>query len=313
MILYETESDVDVHLEQGDSESEEDSDEDDAGNSLYFVSFHVAPGAEIPEASNLPDQDADSGPVHVSADTPNWQEAPTDPKNFPFSKNNELLVPIPGNNEPVDYFHMIFDDDILKLMENETNQYAEEIFCSEGTTEKSRVTRCKSVTCDKMLKFIALVLHTGAIKMNRLQDYWKIHPLYNMKYFSAFMSHDRFLLILRRLHFARNPGHGENSTDRLHKIRPVLNFFNNKMAQLYYPGKELSLDESMVLWRGRLVFRQYIKKQAPQNKYGIKLYMLTEPSGIIIKSQVYTGALHDGGGKGHTTRVVWWNITRCDI
>lgn len=75
------------------------------------------------------------------------------------------------------------------------------------------------------------------------------------------------------------------------------------MSALYYPGQQLSLDESMVLWRGRLVFRQYIKNK--RHKYGIKLYMLTEPNGIILRSLVYTGALDDNiGGKGHTTKVV---------
>ena len=223
-------------------------------------------------------------------------------KNFPFSKNNDLLLPIPDNNEPVDYFRMIFDNNILNTIANETNHYAEEIFCSKGVAEHSRITRWKPVTCNEMLTFIALLLHTGTIKMTRLQDYWRSHPLYNMKCFSAFMSRDRFLVIMRCLHFVRNPTEGEKSTDRLYKIRPLVNFFNNKVTELYYPGKQLALDESMVLWRGRLTFRQYIKNK--RHKYGIKLYMLTEPSGLILKSLVYTGTLDDCGGKGHTSKVV---------
>ncbi|CAH1957169.1 unnamed protein product [Acanthoscelides obtectus] len=51
------------------------------------------------------------------------------------------------------------------------------------------------------------------------------------------------------------------------------------MASLCYPGQQLSLDEFMVLWRGRLVFRQYIKNK--RHKYDIKLYILTEPNRII--------------------------------
>jgi len=66
------------------------------------------------------------------------------------------------------------------------------------------------------------------------------------------------------------------------------------------PGKELSLDESMVLWRKRLLFRQFVQKK--RHKYGMKLYMLTEPNGIIIQFAVYyTGASNDLGGKGHAT------------
>jgi hypothetical protein len=71
---------------------------------------------------------------------------------------------------------------------------------------------------------------------------------------------------------------------------------------VYYSGKELSLNESMVLWRGRLLFRQFIQNK--HHKYGIKLYMLTEPNGIIIKFAVYTGASGDLGGKGHSANVV---------
>lgn len=208
---------------------------------------------------------------------------------------------IPGNNEPIDYFRAIFDNNILDLIVRETNNYAETIFLSASTTDKSRITRWKPVTSAEMLIFIGLVLHTGTIRTNRLQDYWKGHPLFNLQCFSKHMSRDRFLLIMRCLHFTENAPAG-TATDRLHKIKSVLKFFNKKMADLYYPQRELSLDESMVLWKGRLVFRQYIQNK--KHKYGIKLYMLTEPCGVILKVLVYTGTMDNLGGKGHTTKVV---------
>nr|XP_023028771.1 piggyBac transposable element-derived protein 4-like [Leptinotarsa decemlineata] len=74
------------------------------------------------------------------------------------------------------------------------------------------------------------------------------------------------------------------------------------MKELYYPGKNLSLDESMVLWRGRLLFRQYIANK--RHKYGLKLYMLTEPNGLILNFAVYTGQLDEMGAKGHAQKVV---------
>ncbi|KAK9701398.1 Transposase IS4 [Popillia japonica] len=132
-----------------------------------------------------------------------------------------------------------------------------------------------------------------------------------------------------------NPPPGEaNPEDRLYKIRPVINFFNQRMAEIYYPCKQLFLDESMVLWRERLSFRQYIKNQkhkygiklymmtTPQgliqkiavytgqyiknqkHKYGIKLYMMTTPQGLIQKIAVYTGMLDEKGDRGHAQKVV---------
>lgn len=89
----------------------------------------------------------------------------------------------------------------------------------------------------------------------------------------------------------------------MHRIRFVTDFFNDKMRSVYYPQKELSLDEAMVLWRGRLRFRQYIKGK--RHKYGIKLYTLTEHQGLILKFHVYAGAEdNEVGGKGHTEKVV---------
>lgn len=58
----------------------------------------------------------------------------------------------------------------------------------------------------------------------------------------------------------------------------------------------------MILWRGRLLFKQFIQNK--RHKYGIKLYMLIEPNGIILKFAVYTGATDDLGGKGHAENVV---------
>jgi hypothetical protein len=52
---------------------------------------------------------------------------------------------------------------------------------------------------------------------------------------------------------------------------------------------------------------QYIVSPLPKKKRGgnsIKLYVLTEPDGTILKFAVYTGQLDDHGGKGHAANVV---------
>ncbi|XP_046681277.1 piggyBac transposable element-derived protein 4-like [Homalodisca vitripennis] len=75
------------------------------------------------------------------------------------------------------------------------------------------------------------------------------------------------------------------------------------MKAIYEPGRELCIDESMVLWRGRLIFRQYIKNK--RHKYGLNLYVLTEPNGLVINFAVYAGVNDfDLGGVGHSKTVV---------
>lgn len=51
----------------------------------------------------------------------------------------------------------------------------------------------------------------------------------------------------------------------------------------------------MVLWRGRLVFYQYIKTNC------LKLYQFTEPGGLLLK--MYTSRMDDEGDMRHTYEV----------
>lgn len=235
---------------------------------------------------------------------PTWCPRTSGLREFNFTKQNEMLFPIPSDNRPIDYFFMLFDNIMLENIVKHTNEYAAELLCSAGVSENSRITRWRDLTVPEFKTFLGLLLHTGTVRLNRLQDYWKQHYLFNLPCFRDHMSRDRFLLILRCLHFSKNaqqPGQPQ-TPDRLHKVRRLIDDFNNKMTAVYYPQRELSLDEEMVLWRGRLLFRQYIKGK--RHKYGIKLYTLTEPHGLILKFIVYCGAVDDLGGKGHAANVV---------
>ena len=64
----------------------------------------------------------------------------------------------------------------------------------------------------------------------------------------------------------------------------------------------MSIDESMILWRGRLVFRQFIPGKC--HKYGIKLYLLCETSGYVWNVLVYCGKMDPISGFGHAESVV---------
>ena len=66
-----------------------------------------------------------------------------------------------------------------------------------------------------------------------------------------------------------------------------MNHLNETMKKIYYPSENLSLDESMVLRRGRLIFCRCIKNK--KLKYGVKFYELCESRGLILRSFVYSG------------------------
>lgn len=70
----------------------------------------------------------------------------------------------------------------------------------------------------------------------------------------------------------------------MYKVKPLINYFNNKINSIQI--KNFCLTNRL-------------------HKYGIKLYMLTEPAGLVIKSAIYTQVFNNMWGKGHAANVVF--------
>ena len=79
----------------------------------------------------------------------------------------------------------------------------------------------------------------------------------------------------------------DENRDRLHKVRPLIELIRGGCKNVYCPGQNLSVDESLVLFKGRLHFKQYIRTK--RARFGIKLYELTTSNGITLDFLVYCG------------------------
>ncbi|KAL0829657.1 hypothetical protein ABMA28_003163 [Loxostege sticticalis] len=96
--------------------------------------------------------------------------------------------------------------------------------------------------------------------------------------------------------------HGTSDV-QLFKNKKNIDYFNARMLEIYYPTKDIKIDESMMLWRGRLRFRQYMKGK--RHKYGLKFYALSDQLGVVMKLHLYGGATDTlVGGKKHVNKVV---------
>ena len=103
------------------------------------------------------------------------------------------------------------------------------------------------------------------------------------------MTRDRFLHILRFLHFAdssQKPDQGEQY-DPLWKLRTVFDKLNKAYAKFCNPSEHLAVDEVIVKFKGRVIFRQYIPKKG--KRFGIKIYKLCNESGCTYDMRVYLG------------------------
>ena len=124
------------------------------------------------------------------------------------------------------------------------------------------------------------------VKKYRIKDYWSSDRLIATPIFNDLMPRDRFLLLLRYLHFNDN---SLRSEDRLFKIKPVVKHLREKFGSTLVPYRNLCVDESMMLWKGRLQFKQYIPSKL--HRYGVKSFVLCDcRTGFVLDFIIYTGS-----------------------
>lgn len=242
----------------------------------------------------------DSQATTSNADDNLWTDIQQNPELFIFQEN--VGVKLDTSNFTVQTLvDLFFSDEFLAFLVEQTNLYAAQEIVKRKIIKKStRLSKWRDVSAAEMKVFIGLLLQMGPCTFPSIQHYWSTSNLYNVNFWRSHMSRNRFQLLLRYFHLVDN---SKPSADRLYKVRPILNHFNDIMRQNYVPDKNICIDESMMLWRGRLFFRQYIKNK--KHKYGIKLYELCESDGLVMKIKIYSGKSEETDNNvGHTTSVV---------
>jgi len=64
---------------------------------------------------------------------------------------------------------------------------------------------------------------------------------------------------------------------------------NQQFSSTIKPGKNLCIDESLMLWKGRLKFKQFLPLK--RHRFGIKLFELVDcETGFLLEFIIYTGS-----------------------
>ena len=175
------------------------------------------------------------------------------------------------------------------MIVDETNCFAEQYLLEKSVTDldNSYLGQWTPVTIPEMKKFIGTLLLMGIVYKPDLHMHWSTDIYYLTPAFSKIMKRDRFYLILKFLHFNNNEIVDPENPDWLQKVRPLIELLRERFRKVYSPGNNLSVDESLVLYKGRLKFKQYIKTK--RARFGIKLYELCTSSGKLLDFLVYCG------------------------
>ena len=190
---------------------------------------------------------------------------------------------MPPTSKPKDFLDLFLDDAIWDLLVDMTNRNA---------AAKRRGGGHKGgwhpVDRAEMQAFIGLIIATGITRLPRLAMYWETgHPLTGTPGFSNVMSRDRFLQLLRYLH-ANDESLGNADNDKLYKVRDFTNRINRNFSNNYSMGCNISIDESLIPFKGRLGFKQFIPSK--RARFGIKCWVLADASNSFVsRFCVYTG------------------------
>ena len=245
------------------------------------------------------DEEEEEDGINENINRPIWTEFQNRTSNFAYTGNGGLRRTIPADITPAQVFNLLVDDEVITEIVNETNTYALQCISAQPNT-RSSTNQWKPTDKEEILKYLGLIMWMGLVKVGKLANYWSTNPLYKNLVASNTMPRNRFQAILRHIHFANNEMIEPN--DKLGKIQPLIDKLQDKFQKLYTPEDSIVIDESLVPWRGRLVFRQYLPAKA--HKYGIKVFKLCSSEGYCWSLQVYGGKSATGGREvGQALRV----------
>lgn len=135
-----------------------------------------------------------------------------------------------------------------------------------------------------MYAFLGLLLLQGIVKKPSIYSYHSTNQLIATLFFGKCISRDRFALLLKYLHFTDN----EDNSDPTYKFKEVLDILIQRLKSSYVPKQNVSIDESLLLWKGRLKWKRYIPLK--RATFGIESYILAESdTGYVWDLLVYTG------------------------
>ena len=130
--------------------------------------------------------------------------------------------------------------------------------------------------------------------INRLPNYalfWSNDDFFGNQGIKRVMTKNRFEEISQYLHFndsTMEPARGAVNFNRLFKVRTVIYYVRSRCQNNFKPTKNISVDEGMVAFRGRLSFKQYMP--AKPTKYDIEVWMAADSSNrYVLNFDVYLG------------------------
>nr|CAH7714459.1 unnamed protein product [Callosobruchus chinensis] len=184
-----------------------------------------------------------------------------------------------NSDRPIDYFKVYFNNNICKMIIDESNLYA--------TQQNTQL----CLTTEELDAFLGILIVLGFHSLPTMRSYWSTNENFHVERVSKVFSLKRFLKITRYLHINNNekmPQPGTPSFDKLYKLRPLIDHLTSVFQTAFTPYRHLSVDESMCAFKGRTTLKQYMPMKPI--KRGFKIWALAcATTGYLLNFQIYQG------------------------
>lgn len=239
-----------------------------------------------------------------------WCEEDVSIPKFVYSNDSGFKPPRgPQPQTELEYLQLFLTDNLIMEITNETNRYAiEKIQKITPLRKRSIWWSWQPVTLLEMKAFIGLLINMGLNPKPEIEDYFSNDDVDYQPFFKSILSKQRFLQIFWSLHVGPPPtGPAGGVLSRSGKVRRVVQYLDQKFRQYYVPTQNVSVDESTVGFKGKILFKVYNKDKPI--RWGIKVFVASESStGYICALEPYFGKqttdTMDRQDLGVTSRIV---------
>lgn len=159
--------------------------------------------------------------------------------------------------------------------------------CAQSNLYATQQEKTLNLQLEEFYAFIGINFLMGYNRQPSWKEYWSTSNDLGVEMVRNAMSRKRFETILSFLHVNDNNNMPVNCKDKLFKLRPLINVINDRLPELYNVTREVSVDESIILFKGRSSIKQY--NPMKPIKRGYKLWCLADQNGFISRFSIYQG------------------------
>lgn len=204
--------------------------------------------------------ESDIEPTNLPQNSPlEWTDQLSEVQLEDFIEPSGPIYDLPTKAEPIDYFNLFLLDSLIDLLVDQNNLYAEQCQAMKGHDPY-----WKPVNHVDIKHFLYINTMFGIHYMLDYRLYWMDDKMCRVEAIAEVMGRQRYEILSQYFHIndsSKQPLHTDAMYDLMTKVHPLLDHVRKTCSAVYKPVRQISTDEAMVAFNGRLYFKQYIQNK----------------------------------------------------